>query len=54
MYSKIKSRIAIAKAAFTKNILFMGELDLNLRKEVFIYCILSIVLCDAESGHILK
>jgi len=37
VYSEIKSRIPIAKAAFNKNILFIGRLDLNLRKEENLY-----------------
>jgi hypothetical protein len=48
MYSEIKFRIAISKAAFNKNILSIGKLDLNLRKKVFTYCIWSIILYDAE------
>ena len=54
MYSEIKSRIAIAKPAFNKNILFIDKLDLNLRNKVFIYCIWSIVLYDAEIWTHLK
>jgi len=44
----------MAKAAFNKNILFIGKLDLNLRKKEFIYWIWSIVLYDAEVWTRLK
>jgi len=54
MYSEIKSRIPIAKTTFNKNILFIGKLDLNLRKKEFIYCIWRIVLCDVEVWTHLK
>jgi len=54
MYREIKSRISIAKSEFNKNILFIGKLDSNLRKKVFIYCIWSIVLYDDEMWTHLK
>jgi hypothetical protein len=43
------------KAAFSmKKALFTSKLDLNLRKILIKYYILSIVLCDAETWTILK
>ena len=54
MYREIKSRISIAKAELNKNILFIGKLDLNLRKKVIIYYIWSIVLFDDEMWTHLK
>jgi len=49
---EIKSRIAIAKAAFnkTKN-LFARKLVLNLRKKLIKRCICSVAFYGAELGH---
>jgi hypothetical protein len=46
---EMKCRIAMAKAAFSKNkTLFTSILDLNLRKKLVKYYIWSIALCGAE------
>jgi len=48
---KIKSRIAIAKAAFNKKrVLFTSTLDLELRKKLVKCYIWSIALYGAETG----
>ena len=50
--SEIKSRIAMAKAAFDNNeTLFTSKLDLNLRRKLIKFCVWSIALYDAETGH---
>jgi len=41
---EIKSRAAMAKAAFNKKSLFTSKLDLNLRKKVEKFCISNISL----------
>ena len=47
---EIKSRIAMAKAAFSKKkILFTSKLDLNLRKKLIKCYIWSMALYDAET-----
>ena len=47
---EIKSRIAMAKAAFSKkNTLFTSKLDLNLRKKLIKYLIWSMALYGAET-----
>jgi len=47
---EIKSRIAMAKAAFSKkNTLFISKLDLNLRKNLIKCYIWSMALCGAET-----
>jgi hypothetical protein len=47
---EIKSRIAMAKAAFNKKKnLFTSKLDLNLRKKLVKCCIWSIALYGAET-----
>jgi hypothetical protein len=51
---EIKSRIAMAKAAFNKKILFNGKLDLNLRKKLVKCYIWSIALCGAETWTLRK
>jgi hypothetical protein len=52
---KIKSRIAMAKAAFSrmKNV-FTSKLDLNLRKKLVKCYILSITVCGAETWTLQK
>jgi hypothetical protein len=45
---KVKSRIAIAKAAFNKNKIFTSKLELNLRKILLKRYILSVALYCAE------
>ena len=48
---EIKSRIAMAKAAFNKKkVVFSSTLDLKLRKKLVKYYIWSIALYDAETG----
>jgi hypothetical protein len=52
---EIKSRIAMAKAAFNKkNALFTSKLDLNLRKKLVKCYIWSIALYGAESWTLRK
>jgi hypothetical protein len=46
---EIKSRIAMAKAAFNKRTLFTSKLDLNLRKKLVKCYIWSIALYNAET-----
>ena len=46
---EVKSRIAIAKAAFRKKIFFCGKLDLNLNKNLVKCYIWSKELCGAET-----
>ena len=47
---EIKSRIAMTKAAFNKKKnLFTGKLDLNLRKKLVKYYVLSMALYGAET-----
>jgi hypothetical protein len=47
---EIKSRIAMAKAAFNKNMaLFTGKMDLERRKKLVKYYILSIALYGTET-----
>jgi hypothetical protein len=52
---EIKSRIAMAKAAFyKKKTLFTSKLDLNLRKKLVKCYIWSIALCGAETWTLRK
>jgi hypothetical protein len=51
---EIKSRIAMAKAAFNKKTLFVSKLDLNLRKTLVKCYIWSIDLCGAETSIVRK
>ena len=51
---EIKSRIAMAKAAFNKKTLFASKLDLNLRKTLVKCYIWSIDLCGAETSIVRK
>jgi hypothetical protein len=51
---EIKSRIAMAKAAFNKKNLFTSKLDLNLRKKLVKCYIWSIALNDAETWTLRK
>jgi hypothetical protein len=52
---EIKSRIGLAKAAFSKKtILFTSKLDLNLRKKLVKCYIWTVALCGAETGHFRK
>jgi hypothetical protein len=55
MYTKIKSRIAVAKVTFNKKkTIFTCRLDLNLRKK-FVKCyIWNIPLCGAETSTLRK
>jgi len=46
---EIKSRIAMAKAAFNKKTFFTSKLDLNLRKELVKCYIWSVLLYGAET-----
>jgi len=46
---EIKSRIAMAKAAFNKKTLFTSKLDLNLRKKLIKCYIWSMALYGAET-----
>jgi hypothetical protein len=46
---EIKSRIAMAKAAFNKKTLFTSKLELNLKKKLVKCNIWSIALCGAET-----
>jgi hypothetical protein len=46
---EIKSRIAMAKAAFNKKTLFTSKLDLTLSKKLVKCYIWSIALCGAET-----
>ena len=49
---EIKSRIAMAKAAFNKKQnLFTSKLDVNLRKKLMKCYVWSIALCGAETGR---
>jgi hypothetical protein len=49
---EIKSRIAMAKAAFNNNeTLFTSKLDLNLRRKQVKFYIWSIALYGAETGQ---
>jgi hypothetical protein len=45
---EIKFRIATAKAAFNKKTLFVGKLDLNLRKKSAKCCNWNTALCGAD------
>jgi hypothetical protein len=52
---EIKSRIAMAKAAFNKKKnLFTSKLDLNIRKKLVKYYILSVALYGAETWTLRK
>jgi hypothetical protein len=51
---EIKSRFAMAKAAFSTKILFTSQLDLNLRKKLVTCYILSITLYGAETWTLWK
>jgi hypothetical protein len=51
---EIKSRIAMAKAAFNKKTLFTNKLDLNLRKKLVKCYIWSIALYGAETWTLRK
>jgi hypothetical protein len=52
---EIKSRIAMAKAAFNKEkARFTGKLDLNLRKKLAKCYFWSIALCGAETSTLWK
>jgi len=51
---EIKSRIATAKAAFNKKVLFASILDLNFRNKLVKCYIWSIALCDAETRTLQK
>jgi hypothetical protein len=51
---EIKSRIAMAKAAFNKKTLFTSKLHLNLRKKLVKCYIWSIALCGAETWTLRK
>jgi hypothetical protein len=46
---KIKSRFAMAVAAFSKKILFTSKIDLNLRKNVVKFFICIIAVCVTET-----
>jgi hypothetical protein len=46
---EIKSRIAMAEAAFNKNNLFTNKLERNLRKKLVKWYICSITLYDVET-----
>jgi hypothetical protein len=46
---EIKSRIAKAKAALDKKVLFTSKLDLNLRKKLVKCCFLIMAFYDAET-----
>ena len=46
---EIKSRIAMAKAAFNKKNLFTRKLDLNFGKKLVKYYVWSMALCGAET-----
>jgi hypothetical protein len=48
---EIKSRIAMAKAAFNKEAPFTSKLDCNLSKKPVKCYIWSIALCGAGTGH---
>jgi len=50
----MKSRIAMAKAAFNKKTLFASKLDLNLRRKLVKCYIWNIALCGAETWTIQK
>jgi hypothetical protein len=56
MYMEIKSRIAIAKAAFKtkRKILFTSKLGLNLMKKVLKWYICSKAVCGAETWTLRK
>jgi hypothetical protein len=51
---EIKSRIAMAKAAFNKKTLFTSKLDLNLRRKLVKCYIWNIDLCGAETWTLQK
>jgi len=51
---EIKSRIAMAKAAFNKEALSTSKLNCNLRKKQVKCYIWSIALCGAGNGHCRK
>jgi len=51
---EIKSRNAMEKAAFNKEVLFTGKLDCNLGKKHVKCYIWSIALCGAGTGHCRK
>jgi hypothetical protein len=51
---EIKSRIAMAKAAFNKKTLFTSKMDFNLRKKLVKCCIWSIALYGAETCTLRK
>jgi hypothetical protein len=51
---EIKSRIAMAKAAFNKKTLFTDKLDLNLRRKLVKCYIWNIALCGAETWTLYK
>jgi hypothetical protein len=51
---EIKSRIAMAKAAFNKETLFTSKFDLNLRKKLVKCYIWSIALYGAETWTLWK
>jgi hypothetical protein len=46
---EIKSRTALAKAAFNKKTLFISKLDLNLRTKLVKYYIWSVALYDSDT-----
>jgi hypothetical protein len=53
LYCEIKSRIALAKAAFNKKIaLFTGKMDLKLRKKLVKCYIWNVALCGAGTGTV--
>jgi hypothetical protein len=51
---KIKSRIVMVKAPFSKKILFARKLDLNLRHKLIKYYIWSVALYGAETSTLQK
>ena len=51
---EIKSRIALAKAAFTTEALVTSKLDCSLRKKPVKCYIWSVALCGAGTGHCRK
>jgi hypothetical protein len=51
---EIKSRIAVAKAAFNKKTLFTSKLNLNLRKKLVSCCIWSIAVYGAQEWTLRK
>jgi hypothetical protein len=54
MYTEIKSRIAMAKAAFNMNTLFTSKFDLNLRKKLIKCYIWSIAMYGVETWALRK